>query len=226
MIELQHVKKRFVLNGSVKVVARDLNIIFPTGESVGLLGRNGAGKSSLLGMISGQIAPDSGKIVSSGTISWPVGFAGSFHNEMTGAQNAKFVARIYGADTDSVVDFVRDFAALGQHFHLPLRSYSAGMRSRLAFGVSMALPFDTYLIDEVTATGDAAFTARSSMVLGERLKAASAIIVSHSMQMIRNMCTSGAVLEDGRLFYYARVEKAIEHHEYLMRGEIPPWMRG
>ncbi len=226
MIELQHVKKRFVLNGSVKVVARDLNIIFPTGESVGLLGRNGAGKSSLLGMISGQIAPDSGKIVSSGTISWPVGFAGSFHNEMTGAQNAKFVARIYGADTDSVVDFVRDFAALGQHFHLPLRSYSAGMRSRLAFGVSMALPFDTYLIDEVTATGDAAFTARSSMVLGERLKAASAIIVSHSMQMIRNMCTSGAVLEDGRLFYYARVEKAIEHHEYVMRGEIPPWMRG
>ena len=226
MIALQHVKKRFVLNGSVKIVARDLNITFPTGESVGLLGRNGAGKSSLLGMISGQISPDSGKIVSSGTISWPVGFAGSFHNEMTGAQNAKFVARIYGADTDSVVDFVRDFAALGQHFHLPLRSYSAGMRSRLAFGISMALPFDTYLIDEVTATGDAAFTARSSMILGERLKAASAIIVSHSMQMIQNMCTSGAVLEDGRIFYYARVEKAIEHHEYLMRGEVPPWMRG
>ena len=225
MIELRHLKKRFVLNGSVKIVARDLNIIFPTGESVGLLGRNGAGKSSLLGMISGQILPDSGKVVSSGTVSWPVGFAGSFGNEMTGAQNVKFVARVYGADTDSVVDFVRDFAALGQHFHLPVRSYSAGMRSRLAFGISMALPFDTYLIDEVTATGDAAFTARSSMILGERLRKASAIIVSHSMQMIQNMCTAGAVLEDGRIFYYARVEKAIEHHEYLMRGEIPPWMR-
>lgn len=224
MIELRHVKKRFVLNGSVKIVARDLNIVFPTGESVGLLGRNGAGKSSLLGMISGSIAPDSGEILSSGTISFPVGFAGSFHPEMTGAQNAKFVARIYSADTDEVVEFVRDFAGLGQHFHLPVRSYSSGMRSRLAFGVSMALPFDTYLIDEVMAVGDAAFTAKSTAILRDRLKASSAIIVSHSMQVMKDVCTAGAVLDDGRLFYYARIEKAIEHHELLMRGVMPPWL--
>ncbi|MBE2274702.1 MAG: ABC transporter ATP-binding protein [Rhodobacteraceae bacterium] len=224
MIELRNLKKRFVLNGSVKVVAHNINVVFPTGEAVGLLGRNGAGKSSLLGMISGRIAPDSGEILSSGTISWPVGFAGSFHNEMTGAQNTKFVARIYGADTDAMVDFVRDFAALGQHFHLPVRTYSSGMRSRLAFGISMALPFDTYLIDEVTATGDAAFTAKSSAILKDRLKVASAIIVSHSMHLLESMCTSGAVLDNGRLFFYARIQKAIEHHEYLMRGAMPPWM--
>lgn len=225
MIELRHVKKRFRTNGSVKIVARDLNIVFPTGQSIGLLGRNGAGKSSLLGMIAGTIAPDSGKVISDGTISWPVGFGGSFHAEMTGAQNAKFVARIYGADTDDLLEFVRDFAGLGQHFHLPVRTYSAGMRARLAFGVSMALPFDTYLIDEVTATGDAAFTAKSSTILKERLSGASALIVSHSMDMLRNLCTSGAVLDDGRIFYYARIEKAIEHHEMLMRGIMPPWLR-
>jgi len=226
MIELKHVKKRFVLNGTVKVVARDISIVFPTGESVGLLGRNGAGKSSLLGMIAGTIRPDSGKVESTGTISWPVGFGGSFHGEMTGAQNAKFVARVYGADTDTLIDFVREFAGLGQHFHLPVRTYSTGMRSRLAFGISMALPFDTYLIDEVTAAGDAAFTAKSSAILKDRMKGASAIIVSHSMGLLENMCTSGAVLDDGRIFYYARIQRAIEHHEHLMRGAMPPWLRG
>lgn len=224
MIELRHLKKKFVLNGTTKIVARDLNMVFPTGESVGLLGRNGAGKSSLLGMISGTIAPDSGEIIASGSVSWPVGFAGSFHNEMTGAQNAKFVARIYGADTDELLEFVRDFAGLGEHLHLPVRSYSAGMRSRLAFGISMAMPFDTYLIDEVTATGDAAFMAKSSAILKARLRSASAIIVSHSMPMMLDLCTSGAVLDDGRIFYYARIQKAIEHHEHLMRGAMPPWL--
>lgn len=225
MIELRHVKKRFVLNGATKIVARDISLVFPTGESVGLLGRNGAGKSSLLGMIAGTIAPDSGQILSSGTISWPVGFQGSFHPDMTGAQNAKFVARVYGADTDGMVEFVRDFAVLGQHYHLPVRSYSSGMKSRLAFGISMALQFDTYLIDEVTAAGDAAFTAKSSAILKDRLKSASAIIVSHSMQLLESMCTAGAVLDDGRIFYYARVQRAIEHHEHLMRGAMPPWLR-
>lgn len=225
MIKLHHVKKRYRVNGTEKIVARDLSIVLPTGESIGLLGRNGAGKSTLLGMIAGTVAPDSGKITSDGTISWPVGFGGSFHPEMTGAQNSKFVARIYGADTDDLLEFVCEFAGLGQHFHLPVRTYSAGMRARLAFGVSMALPFDTYLIDEVTATGDAAFTAKSSTILKERLAGASAVIVSHSMDMLRSLCTAGAVLDDGRIFYYARIEKAIEHHEMLMRGIMPPWLR-
>ncbi|MFX4296231.1 ABC transporter ATP-binding protein [Sulfitobacter sp. DFL-23] len=122
---------------------------------VTLLGRNGAGKSSLLRMVAGTMEPTSGRIVSNGTISWPVGFAGSFHNELTGAQNVRFVARIYGVDTGDLVDFVQGFAEVGQHFHLPLKSYSSGMKSRLAFGTSMGIAFDTYLIDEVTAVGDA-----------------------------------------------------------------------
>lgn len=225
MIEFRSLNKRFSVNGSVKVVARDISFVMPSGEAVGLLGRNGAGKSTLLSMIAGTTAPDSGEILSSGTISWPVGFAGSFHPDMTGAQNAKFVARIYGADTDEMLDFVRDFAGLGQHFHLPTRTYSSGMKSRLAFGISMAIPFDTYLIDEVTAVGDAAFAAKSNAILKDRLRSSGAVIVSHSMPLMRELCTSGMVLENGRLFYYARIERAIEHHEFIMRGARPPWMR-
>ena len=212
MIELQHVRKQFVLNGTVKIVARDISFVFPTGECVGLLGRNGAGKSSLLGMIAGTLLPDSGQISSSGTLSWPVGFSGSFHGEMTGAQNAKFVARIYGADADSLIEFVRDFAGLGQHLHLPVRTYSSGMRARLLFGINMGLKFDTYLVDEVSAVGDASFREKSEYVFKERMREAGAIFISHSMPLLRRMCSAGAVLERGRIIYYEDLEEAIRAH--------------
>ena len=113
---------------------------------------------------------DHGKIISSGTISWPIGFAGSFHKDLTGRQNAKFVARVYGVDTTKLLQFVEEFAELGAHFNLPVRTYSSGMKSRLAFGVSMAIHFDTYLIDEVTAVGDAAFKKKCHSILGKRLQ--------------------------------------------------------
>lgn len=225
MIELVNVRKSFTVNGVTKIVARNINFTFPTGEAVGLLGRNGAGKSTLLSMIAGTSLPDSGEIRSTGTISWPVGFAGSFHADMTGAQNAKFVARIYGVDTGAMLDFVQDFAGLGQHFHLPVRTYSSGMRSRLAFGISMAIRFDTYLIDEVTAVGDAAFRERSDAILRDRLKDSGAVIVSHSMGLLRQICSSGLVLEDGRAFYYKKIARAIEHHELVMQGKVPPWLK-
>lgn len=218
MIRLENLTKIFTLEGQHKVVLQDVNIEFPAGVSVGLLGRNGAGKSTLLQMIAGTMDPTSGRIVSSGSISWPVGFAGSFHPELTGIQNTRFIGRIYGADTDELVDFVEDFAGLGMHFRLPLKTYSSGMRSRLAFGVSMGIPFDTYLVDEVTSVGDAAFKAKSAQVFLARLKHAGAFVVSHSMSMIRELCDVGVVLEAGQLFYYDDLGAAIAHHDRNMRG--------
>ncbi len=217
MIRLENLSKIFVLHGERKVVAKNVNAIFPTGSSVGLLGRNGAGKSTLLKMIAGTLGPTSGRIVSDGTISWPVGFAGSFHKDLTGLQNTRFIARIYGADTDEMVDFVEDFAGLGQHFRLPVRSYSSGMVSRLAFGVSMGISFDTYLVDEVTSVGDAVFKKKSSQVFQARMANSSAVVVSHSMGMMRDLCTAGAVLENGVLTYFDEIGAAIEHHERNMR---------
>jgi capsular polysaccharide transport system ATP-binding protein len=141
MIELRNLNKDYIIEGKRKTIAKELNVVFPKGRAVALLGRNGTGKSTLLRMIAGTEDPSSGEIFSVGTISWPVGFAGSFHAELTGAQNVRFVARIYGVDTNDLVDYVRDFADLGQHFNLPFRTYSAGMRSRLAFGTSMGIYF-------------------------------------------------------------------------------------
>ena len=122
MIVLENLTKVFWLEGQRKVVLREASAVFPSRVSVGLLGRNGAGKSTLLDLIGGSILPTSGQILSDGRISFPVGFAGSFHPDMTGAQNVRFVARIYGVDTDELIAYVEDFAELGKHFHLPIHS--------------------------------------------------------------------------------------------------------
>jgi capsular polysaccharide transport system ATP-binding protein len=221
MIRLRNLTKIYRVNGQPTLVADNITATFPTGSSVALLGRNGAGKSSLLKIISGVMQPTSGEVISDGTISWNVGFSGSFHPDLTGAQNVRFVARIYGVDTDDLQAFVADFAELGHHFHQPFRTYSAGMRSRLAFGLSMGIRFDTYLIDEVTSVGDAAFRVRSESILNDRLRDSSAIVVSHSMTLLRRICTVGAVLEQGRLTWYDDVEAAIEAHERNMAVRVP-----
>lgn len=218
VIEFRNVTKRFVLNGVEKTVADDVSIDFPDRNCIALLGRNGAGKSTFMRMIAGTLAPCSGEIRVSGTVSWPVGFAGSFHPELSGAQNTRFIARVYGCDTEDLVAFAEDFAQLGEHFHLPFRTYSSGMKSRLAFGVSMGVRFDTYLIDEVTSVGDAAFQARSRDILLARTRSAGAIVVSHSMGMIRQLCSSGAVLDNGKLTYFDDLEEAIHKHESNMRN--------
>lgn len=218
MIQLTNLTKTFHTSGLHKVVLDDVSAVFPTGESVALLGRNGAGKSSLLKIIAGTMDPDHGTVESDGTVSWPVGYAGSFHPELTGAQNVRFIARVYGVDTDELLDFVADFAELGEHFHMPVRTYSSGMRGRLAFGLSMGVDFDTYLVDESTATGDAAFRKKSSAYFLDRLSKRSAVVVSHGIKLLRQICTAGAVLEEGKLVYYTDIEAAIDHHEYNMNS--------
>ncbi len=217
MIQFHNVVKTFTLNGRSKTIANGINATFPKGASVALLGRNGAGKSTLLKMIAGTLNPDRGKIISQGSVSWPVGFAGSFHGDLTAAQNVRFIARVYGIDTESLVEYVEDFAELGEHFYLPVRTYSSGMRARLAFGVSMGIPFDTYLVDEVTSVGDAAFREKSDFVFQQRLETAGAVMVTHSLPLAMRLCTMGAVLEDGHLTVYDDVKQAIGQHRKIIR---------
>jgi capsular polysaccharide transport system ATP-binding protein len=216
MVRLENLKKSFWINGRRTVIADGITQEFPTGRSVALMGRNGAGKSTLLQIIAGTMNPDSGRVVTDGTISWPVGFGGSFHQMLTGAQNTRFIARIYGVDTDALCAFVADFAELGEHFYAPIRSYSSGMKSRLAFGVSMGIKFDTYLVDEVTAVGDAVFRRKSRAVFAERMKDSSAFVVSHEPGQLRQFCDAGCVLDRGRVLYFDDLDEAIAYHAALM----------
>jgi capsular polysaccharide transport system ATP-binding protein len=219
MIEFRNVSKYYSTQTSRKVVLDRLTLTLPAGAKVGVLGRNGAGKSTLLGMISGTVQPDAGEIRRHASISWPLGFKGSFHGDLTGAQNVRFVARIYGVDTDALVEFVQDFAELGDFLDMPVRSYSSGMRARLAFGMSMGISFDWYLVDEITAVGDQAFKKKSLAAFRNRLRNAGILMVSHSINTIRTYCTSGLVLENGQAEYFEDVADAVARHRQNMKAD-------
>lgn len=215
MIRLEGVNKAYRQGGVRTIVARRLTATFPTGMTVAVMGRNGCGKSTLLKMIAGSIQPDRGRITRHGTISWPVGFAGNFHAEMSGAANVRFIARIYGVDTEDLLDFVEDFARLGRHMQMPIKTYSSGMRSRLSFGVSMGLPFDTYLVDEVSSVGDVAFKAKAAGVLNDRLTRRGAVVVTHSTKLVQRLCDAVTILENGQLRWYDSVADGLAAYEAL-----------
>ena len=219
MIRLENLTKSYGGNSQIKYIVRDANLTIPTGATVGLMGRNGAGKSTLLQLIAGTLNPNSGRVRIDGNVSWPIGLAGCIHPELTGTQNVRFIARVYGVDTDELVDFVGEFAQLGHHYYLPVRTYSSGMRGRLNFGMSMGIRFDTYLIDEVTAVGDASFKARSMALFRDRVASSGAIFVSHSNSLVRQYCRHGIVLEDGKLTYFEDVDEAIDRHMRNMMGD-------
>ncbi len=219
MIRIENLSKAYHFQGNVKHIVRNANVTIPTGATVGLMGRNGAGKSTLLQLIAGTLNPDRGRVRVTGSVSWPIGLAGCIHPELTGRQNVRFIARVYGVDTDELVDFVGDFAQLGAHYQQPVRTYSSGMRARLNFGMSMGIRFDTYLIDEVTSVGDASFRARSYDLFMDRVSTSGAIFVSHSNQQVKQFCKHGIVLENGRLTYFHDVEEAIDRHMRNMMGD-------
>ena len=216
MIEFHGVSKWYHTPHGRKVVLDGLDLTLPPGTKLGVLGRNGAGKSTLLGMIGGTIKPNRGEIVKRAAISWPLGLGGTYHQDLTGAQNVRFVARIYGVDTEALVAYVADFSELGDFMDMPVRSYSSGMRARLAFGMSMGVSFDWYLVDEITAVGDSRFKRKSLAVFRERLQNAGLMMVSHSDRTIREYCTSALVLEGGRAVYYDDVSRALAVHERNM----------
>ena len=216
MIELREISKSYRLGSGRHVVLDSVSAVFPTGKSVGILGVNGAGKSTLLRIIGGVEPPDHGTVTKDVRVSWPMGFSGGFSPNMTGRQGARFVARIYGEDPRAVERFARDFAELGPYFDMPIRTYSSGMRARLAFAISFAVEFDCYLVDEVIATGDARFSKKYRREFHERARTASVILVSHNPEAIRAECDFAAVLTKGSLTLYETVDEAMDVYEQLM----------
>ena len=217
MIRLEQATKFARTSGIRKPIIERASLVLQRGKSIGLLGRNGAGKSTLLRLIAGTIRLDSGRIIRRGKVSWPLGFQGSFQGSMTGEQNVRFVARIYGVDTRELIGYVEEFADLGPFFKAPVSKYSSGMKARLAFGLSMGVNFDYYLVDEITAVGDANFKKKCQVVFESKLQDSDVIMVSHSTSTIRDYCDSGVVLENGKLTYYDDIEDAIRAHDSNMK---------
>lgn len=208
MISLERVTKAYPVTHGLHLVLDDVSLELPPRTNVGIVGKNGAGKSTLLRIIAGVEAPDQGRVTRQGRVSWPIGFSGGFSGSLSGEANCRFVARIYGESVDEVVGFAKDFAELGEYFDMPVKTYSSGMRARLAFGLSMAIDFDVYLVDEVTAVGDASFQKKCRKAFEARRGRSSVIIVSHNVKTIREYCNSCAVLHEGRVVLCSSVDEA------------------
>lgn len=215
MIEFRNVNKFYDTKNGKNIILDNVSFKFPDHKNIGVLGVNGAGKSTLLRLIAGSEYPNSGKIVRKGKYSWPLGFIGSFHETLTGVENLRFACRIYNADIKYVTDYVRDFSELGKYIEEPIRTYSSGMRSRLAFALSMAIDFDVYLVDEIMGVGDKGFQQKCHDAFDSKRENSSVIIVSHSMETIRDYSDVAILLTGENLEIHEDVDHAIDFYNGL-----------
>jgi capsular polysaccharide transport system ATP-binding protein len=213
MIAIEHVSKRYPTRHGEAVVLDDVNLVIRPGEKVGILGRNGAGKSTLIRLVSGAEQPSAGEIRREMSVSWPLAFGGAFQGTLTGLDNVRFICRVYGRSPEGAIDQVLDFSELGRSLWEPVKTYSSGMRARLAFAISLVVEFDCFLIDEIVAVGDERFVNKCQHELFEKRKDRAMIIVSHNPLYIREHCERAAVLVDGRLRSFSTVEDAFAHYE-------------
>lgn len=216
MIKLQNLTKYYQSNLGNQYIFKNLSFDIPTDRNIALLGANGAGKSTLFRLLAGSEYPNRGKVLTELSLSWPVALATGIHPQMTGRENTRFIGRVNGVDDLKAYEKrVEDFAELKQKFDLPVRTYSSGMRSRLAFGCSVGIDFDVYLIDEVTSVGDANFRKKAKEKLQERSESACVIMVSHQMDELRQFCDSAVVIHNGELTFYQELEQGIEKYREL-----------
>lgn len=216
MIRLEGVSKYYPTRFGPKYVLKDLNIDLPDDRDVGILGANGAGKSTLLRLLGGIDFPSHGKIHSDRFVSWPLALAAGFQRNMSGRENVRFVCRIHGIrETADIEEYVKDFSELGDSFELPVGSYSSGMSSKYSFAVSMGFDFDTYLIDEITSVGDAAFRKKCGQALSAKRKSSNIILVSHDENLIREQCNAAILLAYGRAEFYESVDRALFRYRNL-----------
>ena len=213
MIRFDNVTKIYKTSFVRKVVLDNVSMTLDPMRRYGVLGRNGAGKSTLLRLIAGTDIPTSGSVRRRARVSWPLGFAGGFHPMMTGRENVKFVANLYGADPKRVLDFVHDFSELGAYLDVCVRFYSSGMQARLAFGMSMAIDFDFYLVDEIIGVGDSRFQARCAAAFAERRKRSGMMMVSHALPALTRNCECALLFEQGELLYFDEIDDAVEYYK-------------
>lgn len=213
MISIEHVSKQYATRHGNVTVLDDISLTVKPGEKIGILGRNGAGKSTFIRLVSGAERPSQGHISRSMSVSWPLAFGGAFQGSLTGLDNLRFICRIYGTHAEDKIGFVKEFSELGRYLLEPVKTYSSGMRARLAFAISMVVEFDCFLIDEIVAVGDARFHEKCNIELFEKRKDRALILVSHDPGYIREHCQHAAVLVKGRLTAFDHVDEAFTFYQ-------------
>ena len=210
MLVMQNVVKRYQTRHGNVTVLDGVDLKLMRGEKLGVLGSNGAGKSTLIKILSGAERPTSGKVKRTMRVSWPLAFAGGFQGSLTGLDNLRFICRVYDVSIEDRIPFVQEFSELGRYLREPVKTYSSGMRARLAFALSMAVDFDCFLIDEVITVGDARFHEKCRRELFEKRGDRAMIMVSHDRHIIQDHCQRASVLIDGQLIHFEDLDGAYE----------------
>jgi capsular polysaccharide transport system ATP-binding protein len=216
MIALDRVTKAYRTVHGRRVVLDKVCAVLPSGTNIGILGANGAGKSTLIRLLAGSEMPDDGRVRRDARVSFPLGYSGTFHGSLSGRENVAFIARVYGANLRETIDYVGDFAELGDYYDMPVNTYSAGMRARLAFGTCLAIDFDLYLIDEITEVGDDRFRRKCAAAFRERVLRTDIILVTHNSHTMRQYCDRGAILADGALRLYDDLADAVAGYRQML----------
>ncbi len=182
---------------------RHVNLEVNHGESLAVIGPNGAGKSTFLQVLAGIMRPTEGVVDVRGQVSGLLGLGVGFDVELSGVENVLLGGAFLGLDGARIRELlpsIVEFADLGQFIDAPLKTYSSGMRARLGFAIATAVDPDILLLDEVLATGDANFRAKSKARVIELVKAAKAVVlVTHDMDWVREYCNRALLLEKGRV---------------------------
>lgn len=218
MIRLESVTKYFKTKNGRKYILNNVSLEIPDKKNVGILGRNGAGKSTTLRMLGGIEFPNSGKIVSNVSFSWPMAQSLGFIPNMSSKDNIKFVCRIHDKseeETKEIIEFVKAFAEIGDYFDMPMKTYSSGMKGRVSFGLSLAFDFDYLLIDETLATGDSVFKEKAKSALEDKINNCNILLVNHGLKVLHDMCEVGIMLHEGQLYYFDSIDDAIKEYQQI-----------
>jgi capsular polysaccharide transport system ATP-binding protein len=222
MLSVERVSKVYETRRGPHKVLDDVSFTLDRGRNLGILGRNGSGKSTMIRLISGAERPTTGRVRRSMRVSWPLAFAGAFQVNLTGLDNLKFICRVYGVPYKPLIPFVEDFTELGAFFREPVMHYSHGMMTRLAFALSVAIEFDCFLIDEAIIVGDARFHERCHYELFQKRKDRAFILVSHDANTIKMYCENAVVLHEGRLHSFPNVDAAYDFYlqTFMAKPEV------
>jgi len=202
-------------HGASKPVFTGINFELGRSGRLALLGRNGQGKSTLIKMLGGVLPPTEGAIDWHMSSSWPIGFGGGFQGSLSGLDNIRFLSRLYERDYAETLARVDDFAELGKALRDPVKQYSSGMRARLAFGLSLAIEFDCYLIDELVAVGDARFQQKCQEALFEERAHRAFLMASHDLNLIAHYCDRAIIIESGKSKIFDNIDEAVEVYTWL-----------
>jgi ABC-type polysaccharide/polyol phosphate transport system ATPase subunit len=209
ILEVSNISKRYLVKDPVTGkrnefwALKDVSFLLPKGHCLGLTGSNGSGKSTLLKIISRIVTPTTGSITVNGTMAPLLDLSAGFHSELTGRENIYVYGSLIGIKRKELkqnLDEIVDFAGVSQFLDTKLRSYSSGMKMRLAFSIASTVKQDLLLADEIFAVGDESFKKQSLQKI-ETLKkeGTSIIMVQHDNALISQVCDSEIMLEHGRL---------------------------